>query len=289
MAKLDYSVSAGILFMKSGKRIELESPSWWQWLESEEARSFRFECDCGVNSYTVRRENIKAGRFWYGYKKVERQLHKSYIGRSSDLTFERLEAVARALLTPGKPRQRLPKALGNQSGSEVEKLKEILQGCDANFASSESLRFFLKEKLDAALADLVTQKCLVTELRVENERLQQELEKVTDELVTQKIYVTELQAENKRLTEQHAALSPSQENALLRTNEEEYTPLVICGEEELVLGCKRLANWLEDQGIIAVRQLRKAKKLGDRVSDKVGRIWQLTQVERPKKLTLIQI
>jgi hypothetical protein len=74
MPKLDYSVSAGILFMKSGKCIELESPSWWQWLESEEAHSFRFECDGGVNSYTVRRENIKGGRFWYGYKKVSRQL-----------------------------------------------------------------------------------------------------------------------------------------------------------------------------------------------------------------------
>ena len=275
--------------MKSGKCIELESLSWWQWLESEEAHSFRFECDCGVNSYTVRRENIKRGRFWYGYKKVFGQLHKSYIGRSSDLTLERLEAVARALLTQRKPRQRLPKVLGNQSVSEVEKLKEILQGCDANFAKSESLRFALKEKLDAALAELVTQKRYVTELRVENERLQQELEKVTAERVTQKDYVTELQAENKRLTQQHAALSPSQENALLRTNEEECTPLVSGAEEELVLGCKRLANWLEDQGIIAVRQLRKAKKLGDRVSDKVGRIWELTQVERPKKLTLIQI
>ena len=180
--------------------------------------------------------------------------------------------------------------LGNQSVSEVEKLKEILQGCDANFASSESLRFALKEKLDAALAELVTQKGYVTELRVENERLQQELEKVTAERVTQQDYVTELQAENKRLTEQHAALSPSRKNALLRTNEQECTPLVVSGgQEELVLGCKRLANWLEDQGIIAVRQLRKAKKLGDRVSDKVGRIWELTQVERPKKLTLIQI
>jgi len=262
MAKLDYSVSTGILFMKSGKCIELESLSWWQWLELEEARSFRFECDCGVNSYTVRRENIKGGRFWYGYKKVSGQLHKSYIGRSSDLTKERLEAVAFALLTPGKPRQRLPKVLGNQDLSEVVKLKEILQGYDANFASSESLRFALKEKLNAALAELVTQKCYVTELRVENERLQQELEKVTAELVTQKNYVTELQAENKRLTQQHAALSPSQENALLRTNEEECTPLVSGGEEELVLGCKRLANWLEDQGLIAVRQLRKAKKAG---------------------------
>jgi len=275
--------------MKSGKSIELESPSWWQWLESDEAHSFRFECDCGVNSYTVRRENIKGGRFWYGYKKVSGQLHKSYIGRSSDLTKERLEAVARVLLTQRKPRQQLPKVLGNQDLSEVEKLKEILQGCDANFAKSESLRFELKEKLDAALAELVTQKRYVTELRVENERLQQELEKVMAERVTQKDYVTELQAENKRLTEQHAALSPSRENALLRTEEKECTPLVSGGEEELVLGCKRLANWLEDQGIIAVRQLRKAKKLGDRVSDKVGRIWELTQVERPKKLTLIQI
>jgi DNA repair exonuclease SbcCD ATPase subunit len=118
MAKLEYSVVGGIFEQPSGKCFEIGTAEWWDWLESDEARSFRFECDHGVGSYTARKEAIQnKGYFWYAYKKLDKRLHKSYIGKSVELTLEKLEAIADSL---GQPKPvRLPTSLGNSKESEL--------------------------------------------------------------------------------------------------------------------------------------------------------------------------
>lgn len=129
MTKLQYSVSGGILELPSGKCLEVGLASWWDWLESEDAKSFRFETDHGCKSYTARKEAIKTGVFWYAYKKIESKLHKSYIGKSDELSLERLESVAYKLLEPSKPRStiELPKkSLGNsEAGELVETIEQM--------------------------------------------------------------------------------------------------------------------------------------------------------------------
>lgn len=147
MSKLEYSVSNGILELPGGKRIEVGLASWWHWLESKDAKSFRFETDYGCKSYTARKEALKSGEFWYAYKKIEGKLHKSYIGKSHELSLERLESIAYKLLEPSTPRQNeLPRtAIGNSSLGE---LREMVEEMRRNALERESVvEQLLKQKL----------------------------------------------------------------------------------------------------------------------------------------------
>ena len=116
MSKTDYNVVAGIMELPDGHCFEVGSIEWWEWLSSEEAKSFRFECDLGVKSYGVRKETIKSrsGSFWYGYKRIEGKLRKRYLGKSDELTLGRLESVAYDLAKPAESKTEvLPTVLGN--------------------------------------------------------------------------------------------------------------------------------------------------------------------------------
>jgi chromosome segregation ATPase len=96
MVKKNYTVTAGILELPSGKCFEVGSQQWWNWISSSEAESFRFECDFGVKGYRARKEEIKSrsGSFWYAYKRVDGKLRKRYLGKSNELSLERLESAA---------------------------------------------------------------------------------------------------------------------------------------------------------------------------------------------------
>jgi hypothetical protein len=88
-----------------GKVFELDSPKGSAWLES--ITSFRFVPIGASKPYTVRKESGKGGNYWYGYRKVSGKLHKRYIGKTLEITSERLEEIAEALNVPPQPR--LPK------------------------------------------------------------------------------------------------------------------------------------------------------------------------------------
>jgi LuxR family maltose regulon positive regulatory protein len=68
--------------------------SWEAWLKAR--RSFTFEGRHG--HLTVRKELRARGQgYWYAYRSQQRQTFKRYVGRSADLTLERLKEVAQAL------------------------------------------------------------------------------------------------------------------------------------------------------------------------------------------------
>src|SRR3569832_1257672 len=101
MPKLEYSVVGGIFEQPSGKCVEVGTGDWWDWLESDEAKSIRIETDHGVKSYTARTEAIQSkGYFWYAYKKVDKLLYKSYKGNILELILGRLDIVADSLGQP---------------------------------------------------------------------------------------------------------------------------------------------------------------------------------------------
>ncbi len=127
MTKKDYIVSAGTLEIPSGKCFEVGSSEWWEWISSD-AESFRFECDFGVKGYRARKEEIKsrAGSFWYAYKRVEGKLRKRYLGKSEELTLERLESVAYDLAKATEPRTEIElpnKPVGNHLAEAYEQLR----------------------------------------------------------------------------------------------------------------------------------------------------------------------
>lgn len=139
MAKADYTIAAGVLELPSGKCIQVNSPSWWEWLDSDQAVAFTFDCEHGVKNYRARKEAIKgkSGKFWYAYKRYNGTLRKRYIGKSEELTLERLEGIAYDLLTPTKAREPKP-MLPNVVGNDVGEYRELLNQSRRIAAQRES-------------------------------------------------------------------------------------------------------------------------------------------------------
>jgi hypothetical protein len=149
--KADYSVTAGIMELPDGHCFEVGSREWWEWVNSDKAESFRFECDHGVKGYRARKEGIKSrsGSFWYAYKRIDRKLRKRYLGKSEELTLGRLESVAYDLGNPTELREtevQLPnKSIGNYS---LEELQESLREQRTNALERENCyQQLLEQKL----------------------------------------------------------------------------------------------------------------------------------------------
>jgi LuxR family transcriptional regulator, maltose regulon positive regulatory protein len=81
--------------------IAIGSSEWWQWLAAESTTTFRFDHPLG--NFTARRERKHDGWYWYAYRKRGGRLQKAYLGKSADLTLERLQSVAATLAAPGTP------------------------------------------------------------------------------------------------------------------------------------------------------------------------------------------
>ena len=116
------TVMEGLAELLSGKVIEVGSQRWFDWLDFDECRSFRFAD--GETPYTCRKEKVKGiDGYWYGYRKVEGKLHKRYIGASEALSMSRLIEVGEMLQVATAAK--LPKALGN-SMVETQELPNAL-------------------------------------------------------------------------------------------------------------------------------------------------------------------
>ncbi len=71
------------------------SDAWYAWLEDQDIQSFSFRNALGT--FTARRERKRHGQYWYAYRKSAGRLRKVYLGKSEDLTLERLNAAAATL------------------------------------------------------------------------------------------------------------------------------------------------------------------------------------------------
>src|SRR5215467_10632052 len=73
----------------------VESESWYTWLAHEQNQSFSFKNHLGT--FTARRERKRHGWYWYIYHKRNGKLRKAYLGKTEQITFERLNVVATKL------------------------------------------------------------------------------------------------------------------------------------------------------------------------------------------------
>ncbi len=81
---------------------QLNSPEWFAWLNS--ATSFRYQTtqrlavtahySRALRPISVRKERRRRRSLWYANLRVHGTLYKRYVGRSSDLTVERLDEIA---------------------------------------------------------------------------------------------------------------------------------------------------------------------------------------------------
>src|ERR1700676_5097962 len=80
----------------STAQITVGTASWYAWLETASAFTFRTV----QGHFTARKEqagNRRGERYWRAYLKQGGKLHRSYLGKSEELTLERLRAIAAAL------------------------------------------------------------------------------------------------------------------------------------------------------------------------------------------------
>ncbi len=87
-----------LLYQQGGQdeRLPVGTPAWHAWLNT--ARTFSFQSALGT--FTARKEqasNKRGGGYWRAYRKRDGKLHQVYLGKSEELTLDRLNAVAAAL------------------------------------------------------------------------------------------------------------------------------------------------------------------------------------------------
>jgi predicted ATPase/DNA-binding CsgD family transcriptional regulator len=87
-----------LIYQRSGRdeRVLVGTSAWYAWLST--ARSFAFRSASGT--FTARKEqasNKRGGEYWRAYRRREDRLHRVYLGKSEELTLDRLRAVAAAL------------------------------------------------------------------------------------------------------------------------------------------------------------------------------------------------
>src|SRR5262245_52175421 len=86
-------------------RITIGTPAWYAWLEM--ATTFAFVGELG--SFTARKErSTRAGGYWKAYRKHKGTLRSAYLGKSADLTLDRLNAVALSLAPADAPPKHEP-------------------------------------------------------------------------------------------------------------------------------------------------------------------------------------
>lgn len=111
-------VSNGALHMPTDEEsfsdlIQPGSAEWYTWLEN--SRSFRFETSS--LSFTARQEQRPGGRYWYAYRRLHGKLHIAYLGKSCELSAERLNVVAAFLAED---------SIGNVTQHSLYELKEAV-------------------------------------------------------------------------------------------------------------------------------------------------------------------
>lgn len=83
------------------QQLKIEGEPWIAWLAAHSAFAFQGR----QGRLTLLKESRARGEegYWYAYRSLGGRTSKKYVGRSRDLTVERLEEVARALEAEGNP------------------------------------------------------------------------------------------------------------------------------------------------------------------------------------------
>src|SRR5215469_15671829 len=87
-----------LIYQRDGEECSLAigTQDWYTWLET--VTTFAFSSACGT--FTARKEqagNKRGGLYWRAYRRRNSKLHRAYLGKSEELTLERLNASAAAL------------------------------------------------------------------------------------------------------------------------------------------------------------------------------------------------
>ncbi len=77
----------------SPETIGIGTAEWYRWVEQHQA----FTVETPHLTFTARKEQRPGGWYWYAYRRRQGKLHSCYLGKSAELTLDRLNATAEAL------------------------------------------------------------------------------------------------------------------------------------------------------------------------------------------------
>lgn len=80
------------LVRENARPLRVGTRAWFQWLNDDGPHSFAYQTP-GAN-ITLRREQKRNTEYWYAYRTRHGKLHKVYVGKTDELTVERLRASA---------------------------------------------------------------------------------------------------------------------------------------------------------------------------------------------------
>lgn len=124
MAQATPSISEDILTCANSS-IPIGSRDWWLWLDEEATTTFRFANTAG--SFTARRELKRGGRYWYAYRRQQGKLHKAYLGKSEELTLERLKTIAVSLGTRNEAEMSNSRFIENSALDKFTSLRTLAE------------------------------------------------------------------------------------------------------------------------------------------------------------------
>jgi LuxR family maltose regulon positive regulatory protein len=116
MARTTPRVAGATLIARAddARTITVGTPAWYTWLEG--ATTFAFVGAGG--SFTARKERRRADGYWKAYRKRAGVVRSAYLGKSADLTLERLQTAAATLAELALPAAALARSDINRAPSD---------------------------------------------------------------------------------------------------------------------------------------------------------------------------
>jgi predicted ATPase/class 3 adenylate cyclase len=130
-----------LTYQQNGQPAQLmvDTSDWYAWLQT--ASTFTFCSEHGT--FTARKEragNKRGGPYWRAYRKHNGKLHRAYLGKSGELTFERLSEVA-ARLVGQRPADDEVKANTHERGETTLWISKETQDGQASLPSAPTSDF----------------------------------------------------------------------------------------------------------------------------------------------------
>ncbi len=129
-----------LTYHQGGQNVQVvvDTAGWYTWLET--ASTFTFHSEHG--SFTARKEragNRRGKLYWRAYRKCNGKLYRAYLGKSEELTLERLKAIATVLAGQGSADA--AKANAHRPGGTTLQSSEEPQDSQDSFLSAPTTLF----------------------------------------------------------------------------------------------------------------------------------------------------
>jgi LuxR family transcriptional regulator, maltose regulon positive regulatory protein len=104
-------------------QVTVGSVEWFRWLET--ASTFTYRTEHGTFTARLERSgNKRGGTYWRAYRKRAGKLRRAYLGKSVELTLERLQMVASLLAGQGSVEDAAPDKLHGSGTALIQSLEE---------------------------------------------------------------------------------------------------------------------------------------------------------------------